>query len=62
MVWPCRLARQQDDAHAHFELTQKAFRRLPESREIALAFHESSLSSAGDEAETAFGKHYAVGG
>jgi tetratricopeptide (TPR) repeat protein len=49
------LRRQQDDAHAHFELTQKAFRCLPESREIALAFHESSLSVQREaEAETAF--------
>jgi tetratricopeptide (TPR) repeat protein len=49
------LRRQQGDLQAYFNLSKKAFECSPESRDIALAFHESSLIVQRlDEAEAAF--------
>jgi len=51
------LRRQQGDLQAYFNLSKKAFECSPESRDIALAFHESSLIVQRlDEAEAAFRK------
>jgi tetratricopeptide (TPR) repeat protein len=49
------LRRQEGDLQAFFNFAQKAFACAPESREIARAFHESSLLAQRlSAAETAF--------
>ena len=51
------LRRQEGDLQAFFNFAQKAFACAPDSREIARAFHESSLLAQRlSEAETAFRK------